>query len=145
MVLTPMLFVFTNLFNRFDIHLSIYLRLIGLIGLILSAVFFYRIHKELSDNWSPILEIKENQKLIKTGIYKTIRHPMYTQSWLWVFFVGIAASNWFVLIFGIITWGTLYFSRVFDEEKMMIDQFQDEYVDYMKQTGRLFPKIKFNY
>ena len=66
---------------------------------------------------------------------------MYTQCWLWVFFTGIVASNWFVLVFGLVTWGFLYFTRVFNEEKMMLGEFGTEYSDYMKQTGRIFPKI----
>ena len=47
----------------------------------------------------------------------------------------------FVLIFGILSWGFLYFTRVFTEGKMMIDCFHDEYKEYMKRTGRIFPKI----
>ena len=66
---------------------------------------------------------------------------MYTQSWIWVIMQGMVASNYFVLIFGVITWGLMYFTRVFSEEKMMIDEFGNEYIEYMKETGRLLPKI----
>lgn len=141
MVLVPIIFVFSNVFIKFDMNLPVYIRILGVMGLIADAIFFYYIHKELSDNWSPVLEIKAEQKLIKTGVYKYIRHPMYTQCWLWVFFTGIVASNWFVLVFGLVTWGFLYFTRVFNEEKMMLGEFGTEYSDYMKQTGRIFPKI----
>jgi protein-S-isoprenylcysteine O-methyltransferase Ste14 len=30
---------------------------------------------------------------------------------------------------------------MFNEEKMMIEEFGDEYKKYMEETGRLFPKI----
>ncbi len=80
-------------------------RVVASLRLLLNAVLFYYVHKELSNNWSPVLDICENQKIIKTGVYKYIRHPMYTQSWLWVILQGLVASNWFVLVFGIVTWG----------------------------------------
>lgn len=141
MFLVPMLYIFTKLFNGFDINLPMWLRYISAVGLVLNAVFFYYIHRELSNNWSPYLEICENQKLIKTGVYSKIRHPMYTQSWLWVILQGVVSSNLFVFIFGIVTWGFLYFTRVFNEEEMMKEQFKDEYIEYMQQTGRLLPKF----
>ena len=101
-------------------------------------------HKNTVFCWSSIgclLEIKTKQNLIKTGVYKYIRHPMYTQSWLWVIFQGIVSANWFVLIFGVLTWGFMYFTRVFSEENMMIEVFNEEYVEYMQHTGRLLPKL----
>ena len=33
----------------------------------------------------------------------------------------------------------LYFKRINNEEKMMIDEFGNEYKEYMKKTGRLIP------
>ena len=110
-------------------------------GLFANILLFYYVHKELNDNWSAVLEVKEKHTLIKTGIYKYIRHPMYTQSCLWVIFQGFVASNYFVLFFGIATWGLLYFTRVFKEEKMLIAEFGDDYIYYKKEMGRLFPKI----
>ena len=68
---------------------------------------------------------------------------MYTQLWIWVIFQGLILSNYFIEIIGILTWGNLYFMRVSNEEKMMIDEFGDEYKKYMKKTGRLIPQINF--
>ncbi len=143
MCFIPFIYVFTNLLKGFDINIPLAVRIISAIGLTGNIFFFYYIHKELDDNWSAILEIKEGQKLVKTGIYKYIRHPMYTQSWLWVILTGIVAANSFVLVFGIVTWGFMYFTRVYNEEKIMTEEFGDEYTNYMNQTGRLLPKINF--
>lgn len=141
MCFVPFVYIFTNWLNIFDFNLNSTIRIICSVVLIANIFLFYYVHKELNDNWSAILEVKGNQKLIKTGIYKYIRHPMYTQSWIWVIMQGMVASNYFVLIFGVITWGLMYFTRVFSEEKMMIDEFGNEYIEYMKETGRLLPKI----
>ena len=66
---------------------------------------------------------------------------MYTQLWIWVIFQGLILSNYFIEIIGILTWGNLYFMRVSNEEKMMIDEFGNEYKEYMKRTGRLIPPL----
>ena len=141
MVFVPVLYSFTSILDTFHFNLPFYIRIIATLGLIMDCEFFHIIHKTLDDNWSPVLVIKDGQKLVKNGVYKYIRHPMYTQCWLWIILLGIVAANIFVEIFGIITWGFLYFTRVFAEEKMMIEQYGKEYEYYMKQTGRLLPKI----
>lgn len=141
MCLVPLLYVFTPALDRFAVPLPESVRLACCAGLAANAVFFYFIHKQLDDNWSATLEIKDGQKLIDTGVYKRVRHPMYAQSWLWVVLTGAASANAFVLLFGVASWGFMYFTRVYDEEKMMLAQFGAAYEDYMKRTGRVFPKF----
>lgn len=141
MCLVPHLYAFTNIFEKYAMKVPFWGRSLAAILMILDVVYFYYIHKELSNNWSPILEIRENQKLITSGVYKYVRHPMYTQCWAWVFLQGIVSSNAFVWIFGLLSWGFLYFTRVFNEEKLMLEEFGDEYKEYMNKTGRILPKI----
>lgn len=141
MCFIPFIYIFTDFLNKFDFAMPLWSRIIFSICLILNAYFFYIIHKELNTNWSPILELNDSHKLVKTGVYKYVRHPMYTQSWLWVILQGLVASNIFVLAFGVVTWGFMYFTRVFNEEKMMRQCFGNEYDEYMQQTGRLLPKL----
>ena len=140
MIFIPLISVFTPYLDFFKIEISPFILNITIILLILNIYYFFLIHKQLADNWSPILEIKEKQKLIKTGVYKHIRHPMYTQSWIWTLLQGIILTNYFVEICGIIFWGYLYFTRVDQEEQLMIEEFGEEYKEYMKKTGRLIPK-----
>ena len=110
MIFIPLISVFTPYFDYFKIQIPTFLLNLTIILLILNIIYFYFIHKQLGENWSPILEIKEKQKLIKTGVYKYVRHPMYTQSWIWTFLQGIILSNYFVEICGIVCWGNLYFT-----------------------------------
>ena len=141
MIFVPLISIFTSYLNYFKIRVPSFLIVITILLLILNIYYFYLIHKQLGDNWSPVLEIKVKQKLIKTGVYKYVRHPMYTQSWIWTLLQGIILTNYFVEICGIICWGYLYFTRVGSEEQMMIEEFGEEYIEYMKHTGRLIPKI----
>ena len=142
MIYFPLLDIFFSTFNKFKYEFPNYVKIISSIILILATLIFYLSHKELADNWSPFLEIKEKQKLIKTGIYKYIRHPMYLSMWIFALFQGFVLSNLFIEIFGIITWTNLYFVRISYEEKMMINTFGKEYEKYIETTGRIFPKLK---
>ena len=67
---------------------------------------------------------------------------MYLSMWIFAIFQGFALSNYFLGIFGVLSWANLYFVRVANEEKMMLDTFGEEYEKYIENTGRLFPKIK---
>jgi protein-S-isoprenylcysteine O-methyltransferase Ste14 len=63
-----------------------------------------------------------------------------------IFLIGIGASllsaNWIVALSYMLPVTCMYLVRVSDEEKMMIEQFGDEYREYMRRTGRLIPKLK---
>ncbi len=143
MIYFPLLNIFFSYFDKFKFEFPEYIKIISVIILLADVFIFYLSHKELADNWSPFLEIKEKQKLIKNGIYQYIRHPMYLSMWIFALFQGFVLSNIFIEIFGIITWSNLYFIRISNEEKMMIDTFGNEYIKYIENTGRIFPKLKF--
>ena len=86
MIYFPLLDIYFSLFNTFKFEVPNFIKIISTIILSLDAIIFYLSHKELADNWSPFVEIKEKQKLIKTGIYQYIRHPMYLSMWIFAFF-----------------------------------------------------------
>lgn len=62
-----------------------------------------------------------------------------------IFLIGIGVSllsaNWIVTLSYMLPTTILYLVRVSDEEEMMIEQFGDEYREYMARTGRLMPKL----
>ena len=141
MIYFPLMNILFGYFGKFYIEIPSILKTISSLILTFDIIIFYLSHKDLADNWSPFLEIKDKQKLVKTGIYKYIRHPMYLSMWIFAIFEGLVLSNYFIGLFGIITWANLYFVRVSKEEKMMLDTFGEEYEEYIENSGRLFPKI----
>ncbi len=141
MLIIPMIWVCTPILNFFDMGIPTMLRVTGVIILALSLVWFWLVHKTLGVNWSPGLEIQTKHTLVKTGIYKCIRHPMYTQIWLWVVAQTFVVSNYIAGFSGILVWSVVYFSRVKSEEEMMIRKFGAEYIEYMKVTGAIMPRF----
>ena len=141
MIYFPLLNIYFSFFDKFKFNVPVCIKILSAIFLVLSLEIFYLRHKELADNWTPFVEIKDKQKLIKTGIYKYIRHPMYLSLWIFVIFQGFLLSNIFIEIIGILTWANLYFIRISNEEKMMIDTFGNEYKEYIENTVRILPKM----
>jgi protein-S-isoprenylcysteine O-methyltransferase Ste14 len=141
MTVLPLVAVTTPFLDAFLFPVPEPVRFVALIIFALDIWLFVLAHRDLGRNWSMILEIKEGHSLVKSGIYRRIRHPMYAHFWIWVIAQGFLLANGLVLVFGIISWGLLYFLRVPKEEEMMIAEFGDEYREYMRVTGRVIPKF----
>ncbi|MFX1416002.1 MAG: methyltransferase [Promethearchaeota archaeon] len=120
--------------------IPIWVRWAGLGLGIVAVPLVWWAHRTLGESFSYALEVKEEQRLITSGPYARVRHPVYTSQVLFNFGLALVASNWILLVI----WAAgvpFTYHRMFNEEKMMIQEFGDEYVTYMKQTGRLFPRL----
>lgn len=106
-----------------------------------SLWLFWRSHRDLGTNWSPSLEIGERHTLTTHGVYRFIRHPMYASGWLWGFAQALLLHNWIAGFGGLVAFPLLYFTRVPQEERMMLDHFGDAYRAYCAQTGRIVPRL----
>jgi protein-S-isoprenylcysteine O-methyltransferase Ste14 len=53
----------------------------------------------------------------------------------------LVSANWMLLLFMIIGVPFTYW-RLSKEEAMLIEQFGNQYREYIKRTGRLFPKLR---
>lgn len=91
--------------------------------------------------FEPTVVIKPDQPIIKTGLYKYIRHPAYAGGYLCFIGCGIAFSNWLGLILIMILVFLGFNYRIREEEKILIDGFGDEYRKYIKVTKKLIPFI----
>ena len=103
---------------------------------------FWRSHADLGRNWNMSMEIHSEQKLVDYGIYRRIRHPMYSAIFLSTFGQALLMQNWLAGFSAIPAFAALYFTRVPQEEAMMVKRFGDEYQDYKKRTGRLVPRFR---
>jgi protein-S-isoprenylcysteine O-methyltransferase Ste14 len=137
----PLFYIFSPWLNFANYYLPLWTTGFGLILFIISLLLFWKSHADLDKNWHVSLEIKKDHILITNGIYKTIRHPMYSSFALWSIAQCLLLQNFIAGFSTLVIDGIMYFIRVPKEEQMMLDQFGDEYRNYMKRTWRLFPKI----
>jgi protein-S-isoprenylcysteine O-methyltransferase Ste14 len=110
------------------------------VGLGISGVgLFAWTHLVLGRFWSPCLQLRPGHRLLTAGPYARIRHPMYSAIVGWMISLGLVAANWIPFAFAALS--ALNFQlRIRGEEKMMLEQFGDSYLAYMKRTGRLLPR-----
>ena len=99
-------------------------------------------YRKLGVYWSyPIDGMKKKKKLVKTGIYGKIRHPVYLSFNIFCIGFNLILLDWILLILYLIGAIGLYYQAI-DEEKILIEYFGEEYLDYIKNTGRFFPKFR---
>jgi protein-S-isoprenylcysteine O-methyltransferase Ste14 len=141
MCLLPATYVLTGEPKLADYPFRPALAWIGAAVFVSSLWLFHRTHKDLGRNWSVTLEIRDRHSLVTSGVYRHVRHPMYSAFWLWAIAQALLLPNWIAGPAGLVGFGTLFFLRIGREEQLMIEAFGDEYRDYMRRTSRVLPGI----
>jgi protein-S-isoprenylcysteine O-methyltransferase Ste14 len=141
MCLVPAIYVVTGQPKFAEYPFQPVLAWIGAVTFALSLWLFHRTHKELGRNWSVTLEIREKHTLVTSGVYRHVRHPMYSAFWLWALAQALLLPNWIVGPCGLVGFGILFLLRVRHEEKLMIETFGEDYRRYMARTSSILPGI----
>ena len=126
------------------ISMPIWLRWAGVFLAILALMLFVWTHRSLGKNYSMKLRVKEEQNLVTFGPYRWIRHPMYTAFYILHIAAFLLISNWFIGVTWLLGLSIIIALRLKREESMMIEKFGEQYVSYMKYTGRLIPSHRMN-
>jgi protein-S-isoprenylcysteine O-methyltransferase Ste14 len=89
---------------------------------------------------SATIEVVADQRVVSTGPYAVVRHPMYSGSLLYFLGIPIALGSWWGLLVGILMMPVFVF-RLFDEEKLLARNLPgySEYMDRLKY--RLVPFV----
>jgi protein-S-isoprenylcysteine O-methyltransferase Ste14 len=108
-----------------------------ILGLVIRWIAIYTLRKYFTVD----VAIFKNHQVIKSGFYKSIRHPAYAGSLISFFGLGWALGNWvsFIIIFFPILFA--FIRRINIEEKALVSSVGEKYKEYMKETKRLIPKI----
>ncbi len=87
---------------------------------------------------SRVVEVQQGQKVIDTGLYGVVRHPMYLATILLFGAVPLMLGSWYMLIpFGL--YPALMVIRIRNEEELLASQLQG-YTAYQKKVKyRLIP------
>jgi protein-S-isoprenylcysteine O-methyltransferase Ste14 len=113
----------------------------GVICLVIGLWLFHRSHTDLGTNWSITLEVREEHRLITQGVYRWVRHPMYSALFLYAVGQALVIPNWVAGPVNLIAFSVLFALRVRAEERMMFEGFGDEYAAYSARTKRLVPGV----
>lgn len=141
-IVLPVLYLFTPWLGFADYRLPAIVPWCGAVVMVVALWLFWRAHVDLGLNWSITLEMRKGHELIERGVYRRVRHPMYAAIFLFAIAQGLLLQNWLAGWAGLVSFAVLYFVRMPREEKMMCEFFGQSYHDYMKRTGRLWPRLE---
>src|SRR5450759_100271 len=139
--LIPAAYVLTGFPTSLDRAFNPVIAWLGLLPLGGALWLFRRSHVDLGRNWSVTLKVREHHVLVKTGVYRLVRHPMYSSFFLLGLSQMLLLPNWLAGACGLIGVALLVVFRVRREERMMLQTFGDEYRSYMAGTQRIIPWI----
>jgi protein-S-isoprenylcysteine O-methyltransferase Ste14 len=114
---------------------------VGSLLLAFSLWLFYRSHADLGTNWSITLEIRESHRLVTEGLYRNVRHPMYSALLLYGLGQALVVPNWVAGPSYAAAMVVVFALRLRPEEELMRDQFKGEYDAYASRTKRLIPGV----
>jgi len=112
-------------------------------GVLLTAAgvaiaFWARWH--LGANWSGVVTLKEGHELIRTGPYRSVRHPIYTGILLGLLGTIVVTGEVRGLLGVAIAWASFYW-KARREESFLRQEFGDKFGTHAKETGMFLPKI----
>jgi protein-S-isoprenylcysteine O-methyltransferase Ste14 len=95
---------------------------------------------QLGDNWLDIETsgVMKSQRVVQRGLYRVVRHPIYTGDLILLIGLELALNSWFVLaaclLVPVVTW------KAVGEEKMLARSLPG-YAEYCRQTKRFVPYV----
>jgi protein-S-isoprenylcysteine O-methyltransferase Ste14 len=137
----PVLYLATGWPRALNYDLNYAAVAIGALVYIASLWLFRRSHKDLGRQWSASLEIREKHQIVRAGVYRLIRHPMYASFWLWALAQAFLLPNAVAALSGLVAVAILFFARIGFEERMLTEAFGEDYRVYMRETKRIIPGI----
>ena len=97
--------------------------------------------QELGKQWSLEARLVEGHKLITSGVYQIVRHPIYTAMIGMLVATGIAYSHWLATLIAIAVFIIGTKIRTISEEKLLGAAFGREFTDWKAKVPGLIPFI----
>lgn len=116
------------------------IRYFGLVLYLLGIIGMHWAEMALGKQFNIQVSIIEGHRLLTDGPYKYLRHPRYSSIIIFITGISLVFRSWLALILAAATALVLLW-RIHDEEKLMSQQFGDEWQSYIRKTWRLIPFI----
>jgi protein-S-isoprenylcysteine O-methyltransferase Ste14 len=137
----PVLWMATSLLGFADYAPAPVALVAGALCIATGLWLLHRSHVDLGTNWSNTLELRERHELVTRGIYTRVRHPMYSALFLHALGQALVLPNWVAGPSFLVAFTLIFATRLHREERMMLDEFGEEYAAYRARTKRLMPGV----
>ena len=96
--------------------------------------------RTLADNWSSSVTFKRDHELVITGIYRYMRHPIYTGILLMFLGTALLVGTFGALLGLLVLFFTFWF-KLRQEEALMTSHFPKDYPAYKQRVKALIPYV----
>ncbi|MGP8215804.1 MAG: methyltransferase family protein [Bacteroidia bacterium] len=133
--------VYVSEITSFPVFFNEKIEFVGLAVIIIGIIIRFAAIRQLGRFFTVSVTIRDDHRIIQSGFYKYLRHPSYTGALLSFFGLGIQLNNWlsFFIVFVPILFAFIY--RINIEEKVLIEQFGQQYKEYIGRTKRIIPFV----
>lgn len=114
---------------------------IGIAIALLGIALRWWAFKTLGEFYTRTLRVSTEQRIVRQGPYKLIRHPGYLASILIWLGAALATTNWIAVVIAAVVLSFAYHSRIQAEESMLLSLRNQEYGEYRAHTWKLIPFI----
>jgi len=133
--------VAASYFTRIPISDEVWIHYAGAACIWIGIIVRFVIIRSLGKYFTVDVTIRENHKIKKEGFYRYIRHPSYAFSLLTSLGLGLYLNNGLSLILAFSIPFMAFSYRINVEEKTLIEQFGEDYLEYRRKTKKLIPFI----
>ena len=95
--------------------------------------------RTLGRYWSLHVEIRPEHRLVTSGIYGVVRHPIYLSVILESLSIPLIGNAYYTLLGTVCLYWPVLLWRLWMEEQAMVEKFGDQYVAYQRQVPALVP------
>lgn len=127
--------------TRFLITDEVWIYYLGLAFVLIGIVLRFIIIRSLGKYFTVDVTIREDHQIKKEGFYRYLRHPSYAFSLLTSLGLGLYLNNWLSLFLAFAIPFVAFSYRINVEEKALIEQFGEEYLEYKRKTKKLIPFV----
>lgn len=91
--------------------------------------------------WSSRVTLKQGHRVIRSGPYAVVRHPIYTGMFLAAMGTALVLGEWRGVLAVIVIFAA-HSHKALREEALLTRELGEEYTSYRQGTGFLFPRLR---
>jgi protein-S-isoprenylcysteine O-methyltransferase Ste14 len=120
---------------------SAWLRMSGVVLTFIGAGIAMWARRSLGQYWSARVTLKIDHRLIRSGPYAWVRHPLYSGLLLAMAGTALVVGEWRALI-GVLVALAEFSRKARKEEALLATEFDADYREYREQAGFLTPRFR---
>jgi protein-S-isoprenylcysteine O-methyltransferase Ste14 len=122
--------------------LNIILQILAILLVVGSVWMANTAVRELGKQWSFEARLVEDHKLVTSGVYRIVRHPIYAAMLGTLIATAFVLTHWLVAIIAVVFFLIGTKIRTLLEEKLLREAFPDEYKNYSARVPGFVPFVR---